>query len=152
MLSSVHCMPVQSTTFSTHLLRKHTRTASHAGRMHVYTYASVVVVGLIARDRRMRFVSHVCQYKVTSPTSTLKGATHSGIQLLTSAAMSSLSEDPDLDADAAEPFRFHFEVAYEVANKGMCVRHGVCTRAGCGWAFLCRNPASVWVTDEPGYV
>ena len=34
--------------------------------------------------------------------------------------MSSLSEDPDLDADVAEPFRFHFEVAYEVANKGMC--------------------------------
>ena len=36
--------------------------------------------------------------------------------------MSSLSEEPDLDADVAEPFRFHFEVAYEVANKGVYVR------------------------------
>ena len=36
--------------------------------------------------------------------------------------MSSLSEDPELDAEVAEPFRFHFEVAYEVANKGACVR------------------------------
>ena len=33
--------------------------------------------------------------------------------------MSSFSED--LDSDVAEPFRFHFEVAYEVANKGTCV-------------------------------
>ncbi len=32
-----------------------------------------------------------------------------------------MSEDPDLDTDVAEPFRFHFEVAYEVANKGACV-------------------------------
>lgn len=32
------------------------------------------------------------------------------------ARMSTFSED--LDSDVAEPFRFHFEVAYEVANKG----------------------------------
>lgn len=43
--------------------------------------------------------------------------------------MSSLSEDQDLDADVAEPFRFHFEVAYEVANKGACVRGRVATCA-----------------------
>lgn len=35
--------------------------------------------------------------------------------------MSSLSEDPDQDSDVAEPFRFHFEIAYEVANKGACL-------------------------------
>lgn len=34
--------------------------------------------------------------------------------------MSTFSED--LDSDVAEPFRFHFEIAYEVANKGTCVR------------------------------
>lgn len=46
--------------------------------------------------------------------------------------MSSLSEDPDQDSDVAEPFRFHFEVAYEVANKGacVCVTMRLHTRAG----------------------
>ena len=61
-----------------------------------------------------------------------------------------MSKGPDLDTDVAEPFRFHFEVAYEVANKGACVC--VCTKAGFGRTFVCCNPASVWVTDGPGYV
>ena len=59
-----------------------------------------------------------------------------------------MSEGPDLDTDVAEPFRFHFEVAYEVANKGACVCD--CTKAGFGRAFVCCNPASVWVTDGLG--
>ena len=96
-----------------------------------HTHATAACFKLIARDRRM-CVS--CPFdEVISPTHFLKGVTHRPSAVGCSAAMSSLSEEPDLDADVAEPFRFHFEVAYEVANKGVYVR--ACVRVHKSWIW-----------------